>query len=74
MHAPPGALHARAQCPLPSHSSTRPSQHSEKEHAELEGMLIAAVLAAREGDVPALLREMEGAQKARAVEQPAACC
>lgn len=50
-----------AASPPPPHTPL--PQHSNEEHAELEGRLLAAVAAARQGDWAALQREMEAAQK-----------
>ncbi|KAI7838396.1 hypothetical protein COHA_007853 [Chlorella ohadii] len=40
------------------------TEHSNHEHAELEGKLVAAVLASREGDWAGLAQQMGDAQKA----------
>jgi len=50
----------------PQFAASTPSpdlQHSNHEHAELEGKLVAAVLASREGDWAGLAQQMGDAQK-----------
>lgn len=47
------------------HPSLACLQHSSREHAELEGKLVAAVLAGREGDWAGMAQQMGEAQHVR---------